>query len=329
MKVHLPPGDIERLGDAVEHALHDAFRDLTRSEPQLIANLVAALPKCVNGISLSGPAKIKVGGVFVHAQPFVSCASFPDKTKVSVEIGDLLLIRTLVVNQKIGERRALLLQAKKADSIPTIPDNPNQWHLYEQWPRFTYAARSGGLTGKARHIKEPDMYDAAKYLLIGTDVAALYWHRMCCVDWSLHWHHHWPGSCIHHTAQPTKPEISRYRCFVGELVEFLVGNAGKIFDRPASRTRGWNRVIHDLIAETTKAKAIFMGRAAQQPTTRYPRGTGMMFMTSAISSDFFMVAGDGGMGDITEPPEVPNEWGNEGDGGGVSIIEVVVEHGGT
>jgi hypothetical protein len=309
--------------------VHDAFQDRTRVEPQLVANLVSALPKYVNRISFSGPTKMKAGGVFVHAQPFVACASFPDKTKASVEIGDLLLIRTLVVNNKIEERRALLLQAKK-DRIPSTPDNPNQWHLYEQWPRFTYAAKSGRLTGKKRHINEPDMYEAAKYLLIGDDAARHHRRGMCCVDWPFRWLKHGPDICGHHTAQPTKPHISRYRCFVGELVEFLAGNAGKVFDKPASRTRGWNRVVHDLITETARAKTIFMGRAAQT-SIKYPRGSGVLFMALAAQSRHFMVAGGGGAevfdGTTHEPPDVPEHWlsDSDRDGGGISIIEVVIE----
>ncbi|MHB8679671.1 MAG: hypothetical protein ACYC7G_08055 [Rudaea sp.] len=263
MNVHLRSDDMEQLGDAVAQALHDAFHNLARSEPQLVANLVSALPKHINHINFSGTATIKAGGVFVHARPFVACASFPDKTKASVEIGDLLLIRTLVVNKKIEERRALLLQAKK-DRIPATPDNPNQWHLYERWPQFTYTARSGRLKGKKRHIREPDMYDAAKYLVISAYATAHHSHGTCCVDWPFFWLYHGPEIYSHHTAQPTKPEISRYRCFVGELLEFLVGNAGKVFDKPALRSRGWNRVIYDLIEETARAKTIFMGRAARQ-----------------------------------------------------------------
>lgn len=341
MKVHFPPHDMALLGGAVAHSLEDAFHNLKPSEPQLVANLVFELPKHVNQLNLSGAAKVKAGGVFVHAQPFVTCASFPAKLPASVEIGDLLLVRTLVINKKVEERRALLLQAKKVNGIPAVPDNANQWHLYEQWPKFTYAAGSVGLKGKKRHIKEPDMYDAAKYLLIGKDSTKNHWHGMCCVDWQLHRLYHWPGVCIHHTAHPTKSELGRYRCFAGELVEFMAGNAGKVFDKPAWRTRGWNRVIHDLISETAKAKTIFMGRAAGR-ATKDPRGSGLMFMTSGNPSAFFMVAGGGGKagarvggrdceldGEIADgfnkPPDVPGEWGGGDDGGGISIIEIVVE----
>ncbi|MHB8744560.1 MAG: hypothetical protein ACYC9L_15760 [Sulfuricaulis sp.] len=51
----------------------------------------------------------------------------------------------------------------------------------------------------------------------------------------------------------------------------------------------------------------------------------MLFMTPAKPSAFFMIAGGGGTGDSNEPPDIPNEWGEDGDG--ISIVEVVVEQG--
>lgn len=125
MRVLFSSADIARLGHAVSCAVGDAFWYTTRSEPQLVANLVWQLPKYINAASLSGSTKVKAGGVFVHARPFVACTSFPEPKPASVEIGDLLLLRTLVVNKKVEEQHALLLQAKKA-SIPATPDNSNQ-----------------------------------------------------------------------------------------------------------------------------------------------------------------------------------------------------------
>ncbi len=332
MKMPFSPLEVAQLDDAIAAAVHTAFRDLSSSEPQLVANLVSALPDYVNKISFSGGNKVKAGGVFVHAQPFVTCASFPESSPASVEIGDLLLLRTLVVSGQIKERRALLLQAKKAGGIPATPDNKNQWHLYEQWPRFEYARRSGGLTGKPRHIKEPDMYEAAKYLLIGTKSSAYCCNRLCCIDRLLGPFCRLREVCVHHTAQPTSPELGRYRCFTGELTGFLLGNAGKVFAEPASRTRGWNRVVHDLIDETAKAKTIFMGRAAGQ-STKAARGSGVMFLQSAANPAFFMVAAGSELQASSDwvdgVPDVPGrDFVFEGDdGGGVSIIEFVVEQG--
>lgn len=330
MNVRLPASDMVLIIEAVVCALENAFHNSALTEPQLVANFVWALPEYINNIHLPGETKVKAGGVFVHARPLVQPASFPCQSPKSVEIGDLLLIRTLVVDGSVKEKRALLLQAKKADSIPAVPDNKNQWHLYEQWPLFTYAARSGGLTGKKRHIKEPDMYDAAKYLLICTNPVAPWQAPPCCITWPYYGLYHWPLKCAISTAQPTKPEIGRYQCFAHELVGFLIGNAGKYFNEPAPRTRGWDRVIQDLITETAKATTIFMGRAAGQ-TTRSTRGSGVLFMITAKQSDFFSVAFGGESTSSREPPDIPREWQSDDDtSGGISIIEVIFEQeGGT
>lgn len=320
--------DMIQIGDAVAAALSNAFKNLKQTEPQLVANLVFEFPREINKIKLSGTKKLTAGGVFVHSRPFVTCKSFPNSTPASVEIGDLLLIRTLIVNSKVAEKRALLLQAKKTNGISTVPDNPNQWHLYEQWPAFTYAPRSGGLTGKPRHIKEPDMYEAAKYLLIGQGSVTRGRHCTCCIDWTLRWHRRWPNICLYHTAQPTTPEISRFRCFAGELVEFLEGYAGKVFAKPKPRTRGWDRVIQDLIDETAKAKTIYAGRAAGQSTSAM-RGNGALSCSLADQSSFSLFRGgsDGEASNFDEPPNVPDEWSGDSDGGGISIIEFVVNQG--
>ncbi len=102
----------------------------TQGEPQIVANLVFHLSTKINALNLTS---VKVGGVFIHAKPFVTCNSFPAPPPNSVEIGDLLLIRNGKRSGKIVEQRALLLQAKKVKEIPTKPDNPNQYHLYSQW----------------------------------------------------------------------------------------------------------------------------------------------------------------------------------------------------
>ena len=322
MSIYFDGSDLIQIKSAIANAVHNAFSNLKDSEPQLVANLVWQLPKQINEIKLSGNIKISAGGVFVHSRPLVTCTSFPTKTPSSVEIGDVLLIRTLVVDGGVKQKQALLLQAKKAKSIPAKPDNVNQWHLYEKWPRFTYAARSGDLAGKKRYIQEPDMYDAAKYLLIASTLSYAYCTGCfrCSPCDCFCWH----MGYAHFTAKPTKPDIGAYRCFVCELVDFLNGNVGKVFEKPASRTRGWNQVIHDLINDTAKAKTIFMGRANQK-SSKYQRGNGRMFLTQTNESDFFMVSGSSkGSGENNKPPEDLEQW-EESDHGGISIIEVVIE----
>ena len=307
--------ELYQLDWRIGTALMKALSNPKQSEPQLVANLVCELSSTLNGLRLSNSMEIKAGGIFVHANPLVTWKSFTDKSKKSVEIGDLLLIRTLVTNNTVIERQALLLQAKKTDRIESIPDNNNQWHLYEQWPRFSYAERSGKLTGKKRHIKEPDMYDAAKYLMLhtgnhpsprsSTDNCL----QLCCL---------WHPFLGHYTAQPTPQRLSRLKCFICELVAFIAGNGGKAFSKPESRTRGWNRVVQDLITQTAKAKSIYMGRAKNQ-MAKLPR------MTWGGQSEHFMVVDQS----FTEIGGVEERlvYYLHDDIVGVSIIEMVLEQG--
>lgn len=93
--------DIPAVRRAVTLALKDAFKNLKSSEPQLVANLVVELPKRINQLALTGSGTLAAGGVFVHAQPRVTCTTFPAAEPASVEIGDLLLIRTFVINEQV------------------------------------------------------------------------------------------------------------------------------------------------------------------------------------------------------------------------------------
>lgn len=316
MKAILPFFDRIHLARVVFRAIRDAFNNPMSTEPQLVAKLVYELPNKINSITLSQGRKISAGGVFVHARPLVTCSTFPEKTPKSVEIGDLLLIYTLVTKGKIDERRALLLQAKMTDCIPATPDNRNQWHLYEKWPQFTYAARSGALNGSQRFICEPDMYDAAKYLLISRNL------RLPCIDGFCHWQE----ICSHHTAQPTSPNISRYRCFIHELTDFFTGNGGKRFVFPQLGVNGWDQVVNDLIKETAKAQSVYTGRASGASPAS-PRGCGVLFL-SGTESEYYALPGRGNRN--LPPSDVPERWLDdpEEDGGGISTIEVVIEQDG-
>lgn len=245
------------------------------------------------------------------------------------------------------ERRALLLQAKKINRIPAAPDNKNQWHLYARWPKFKYAARSGALRGKSRYIKEPDMHDAAKYLLLGSAGVNYPSMEHTPIISALRGY---PGLLQHYTAHPTNPLLSHYRLFADELFHFLIGNAGKTFIAPpATRARGWDRVIDDLITETaTRKTKCFLRRnssygsssggksfssygssSGDKPITtsnKFPRGQGVLcFLGPSGQSNHFLLAGGHVLADSNEPPHVPEEWPQgEDEGGGISIIEAVV-----
>lgn len=270
MKFSLTPLEYCELTSAVRDAVKSALSS-SRSEPNLVASLVCEIPKQVNALGPLGSYQIQSGGVFVHAQPFVKCADFPEPKPESVEIGDLLLVRSEVSHGAIDNRRALLLQAKKTSSLPATPDNKNQHHLYANWPSFKYVRSGPKLNGKKRHITGPDLYSAAKYLLIFDPIYSLGVSASCIP--SIH-----RGGCIAATAAPSSPKLSNYRCFSAELTDFLLGDSGKPFvSPPPGRARKWDRVIDDLISTTAAKKSAFVGRASSPATRSANRGTGIYF----------------------------------------------------
>lgn len=217
----------------------------------------------------------------------------------------------------------MLLQAKKAKHVPTMPDNPNQLYLYTNWPAFEYIRSTPVLNGKKRFLNEWGMYNAAKYLLISNGDFGY-----TCFGWD------WPPfECpsLAMTAQPGDPELSNYRCFCGELVNMILGNAGKSYTSPPPKwNRHWDRVIEDLTKVTATRVSKYIKRASRGVSgdrgqmMMFCFGSGLMHQDSTlhaagITENFFR-EGD------NRRPEIAIEDDDQFSGG-VSIIEFVVESG--
>lgn len=297
------------LSNAIDKAIYVSFNDFSKSEPQLIANLVWNLPKKVNETELSSHFSVKCGGVFVHGQPLVECPDFPDPTPKSVEIGDLLLIRTEIKRGILEDRRAMILQAKKIDSFPSNPDNANQHHLYAHWPRFKYV-RSGKLTGKFRSVTGIDLYNGAKYLML-TECSVCF---PCACDFNF----------CSITSHPTIPQLSHHQSFKKELISFILGDTGKNFKSPSPKSNGWDRVIKDLLDETSRRYSVFMKRASKK-SHKVQRGIQLMFFSGEPAQggglhNFILETED------QEPPtNIGENWieGND-EFSGISTIEFVI-----
>src|SRR5690606_17974527 len=105
------------------------------------------------------------------------------------------------------------------------------------------------------------------------------------------------------------------------------GNAGKVFAKPKPRTRGWDRVIHDLISETAKAITIYAGRAAGKSIPAI-RGSGDLFCSLAEQSVFSLPSGGNVVANnSSEPPNVSADRKDDDNEGGISVIEFVVKQG--
>ena len=327
--------DQEKLLKSITSALHETFNNTNLHEPQLVANLVWHLPHHLNSTLLSHGNFIKTGGVFIHAHPFVKIDHFPDKTQNYVELGDLLLLRTAYRNGQLCDRRAILLQAKKIDSIPARPDNINQHHLYANWPIFEYVRSSRHLNGQLRHLRGPDLYNATKYLLIGNEDAENY--RICCNYYGCE-----PAiicSCLQPilTAHPSAPQLSHYYCFARELLDFILGNSGKPYSTEVHHAEtGWNMVIKDLTSCIGLHYSKFMSRASRDASRARSAGSNTFFVSgkaekqSILSKIGVMPEGDSSFGrDV--PPDVPDREyiGDYDDDGGISALEFTVHMEGT
>ncbi|WP_256128380.1 hypothetical protein [Desulfolutivibrio sulfoxidireducens] len=325
MKWKLNSKDYRTLHNTIAEAIGSAYSDPEKSEPQLIANLVWHLPQCLNKVSLSRGYSIKSSGVFVHARPLVTCTSFPKKG--SVEIGDLLLLRTAARDGIVYERRAMLLQAKKVKTIPVSPDNKNQHHLYANWPKFEYKLPAI-LKGEKRHIRGHDLYNASKYFVILKDFPEfcsykeLYCYRYPC--------------CIHGyslmTAQPTYPTLSHYNCFCCDILNFILGDAGKEYTfPPPARTNNWDMVIYDLIRGTENLISKYSERASGGSSASRRN----MFFYSGVFPKYSRIFETGiSMTKLTNgsdgPPIVRKEWTlDNGEDGGIPTIEFTINFDGS
>lgn len=277
-------------------------------EPELIARLVHKIAEMPLFLKPRNVA-ITAGGVFIHQQPKVTADCFRGSSPESVELGDLLLIRTGIEDGCVIDRRALLLQAKKVERFPARPDNKKQHQLYARWPKFRYVRSTTALNGHYRHITDADMYNAAKYLLLCEPRANS--SRTALPQWI---------SSTHRTmisAWPSEPELSHYWSFASELLDFILGYAGKSFaEAPEPEDKGWSRVIHDLLSTTANLKSKLMRRHGGTAN----RGVG--FITGTIHPLSMLhaagITGDHGW-DIDDRSEI------DASEGGMSVLEFLVD----
>jgi len=308
---------------ALVAAVAAALRVPSQPEPQLVANLVWHITQEANRVR-----DLRAAGVFVHGQPHITCDNFPDKAPASVEIGDLLLLRS---QQKakgtLTNKRGLLLQAKKTDHIPTQPDNRNQHHIYAHWPQFTYRRHMKDLNGETRFVEGVDLFDASQYLLLGdstlqaTAPVPPFWHV-------------WPfpefGPAF--TAHPSLPSLTHHQCFIQTLVAFILGDGGKSYDDPPrAGDIGWSQVIHDLITVTGKQASLYVQKASKSA-----HDGRLCFLTGDFRTDGTIAmqlanAGTSPSNDVLEsgePPDIPESTESIPDSaGGISIVEFIVGEG--
>jgi hypothetical protein len=309
----IKPKDLELL----YFVLHDAISESTKlgkDEPNKVAKMTYKIPKALNDLKLNiNGYLLKVGGVFVHQRPYVV---FGDAK--SVELGDLLLISTVIDSKGGINRRAILLQAKMFDDLPITPDE-DQHDLYKNWPPFQYKAKYLHVfnDGK-REIKDLDIYSSAKYLLLAKSPKDCFWpfHFLSC------------RYCCSLTAQPTE-ELSHHTCFVDELANFVLGDRGKSFDTTSelkSNDIGWNRVINDLLESIANKTTKKMQNSGDN--SKGTRGYGVLRFGHELNFlNLFTQELVNWQADDQEPPNEIPPWpeSSNDDDGGISVIEFVLQ----
>lgn len=304
--------------DAAAGAIQSALKNPAQSEPQLVANLVWQIPAHFNSIP-----SISATGAFVHGRPHVTCSNFPKAKPPSVEIGDLLLLRSKKTRSgKITARQALLLQAKKADALPTYPDNLNQLHIYANWPTITYKRGMGSKNGSSRTLRASDLSDAAQYLIFPDSTCKV---SRSFGPWPF-WYYGITSDAL--TAHATWARLTHYREFLETLVRFVFGSAGKRYRTPSKPDpSGWSTLIDDLVTATKDATSVYISRASSGTTDkRLCFMCGAFDLSGALSfgDDATTLRGFAQSAGSDGPPEIPSEPMLEEPAGGLPIVEFVI-----
>ena len=295
-------------------AIEKSFKNIKSSEPELISRLTYELPEALNAICLSN-IRFESGGIFIHQKPYVKNISNPKKwCKKYVELGDLLLVNNIVINNRVKQRLALLLQAKKSYINSTVniePDNADQWDLYATWPEFEYV-KNYELRNQKRYIdciKEQDIFDGAKYLFI---------NKFRNKD-------SYFSYLSDYVSNATKP-LSKFKPFYCEVFDFITGNSGKIFNLynvKNNENKGWNKIIYDLIS-VVSSSILSKGIARDFPNQKnLKRGQGILYFHGNFSNRASLFRKLNIVNNVDNfPPSLDNLEDSFWEGGEISIIEI-------
>lgn len=318
------------LVEEIHNSIMSSFQNTNLSEPNIIAKFMYEIVQRINNLQLS---TIRAGGVFIHSSPLVSCRNFPNPSPASVELGDLLLVRSEIIPGSPIKRAALLLQAKKVNQFRCMPNNGNQYFLYSNWPTFKYIRigrqnqRRGvsHLIGKSRTILSNDIGNATKYLLIKIpytecEIYPFCFSHFCCIPLN---------NCTAVTAIATTNELSYHECFAYELFKFILGFGGKQFSLPPRRrSRNWDRVIEDLFKNVASLASDFTRRASDQRNSA--RGILRMFFhnmdNSLYENSIFHSFGINTADRNDEPPSNNDNDFDINEPSGISILEFIMSH---
>jgi hypothetical protein len=264
--------------------------------------------------TLGGPLadlglSLRMGWVYCHQSPIVGWTD-DTGTHLGCEIGDLLIVVRNTTVDRIS-RRALLVQFKITGGSYGLTDA--QGRLYTEWPVFRYTRPSRPTWRRSVHPKR-----GHRGAQIGLFVRC--------------------GGCGEPHGEmrcdiPGGSEIPLAR----ELAALLLDGGGREFGELAAvrRTQGWDRVVWDLINETTAATLNYHGhtaarrdfaRAAREALDLYGVAFAVMpeglpgLMAESSSAPGRIAASSLARYDEGPPPDLPRKRLDDPSSGGISTL---------
>ncbi|MBR6295741.1 MAG: hypothetical protein IKR40_04585 [Treponema sp.] len=224
-----------------KHVLNDISCSITRScydainhdiqknpdEPSFIARMVMHLSHGIcDSLSVYAPNyDVVITTMFCHQRPIVE---FNGKR---CELGDILFVFDEKDKQDI-KGNSLLLQAKKTDKNPVIPDNENQQELYSTFPKFNYFKpklkdSNGNPIECDINPKEP--CSGAQYLLLKEPFNL-------------------SDSCVCALATPVGQHVEGKDSLAQNLVDLLSFKTGRTYEPENGDSQDdWSNMVHDLL----------------------------------------------------------------------------------
>ncbi len=255
---------------AAKHGTRTGRRQRTGEVDVLLGLFVDGLPHirtALRGSLASLGLSLRMGWVYCHQSPIVG---WPDTGVVhKCELGDLLIVVRSSFGGRVA-RRALLVQFKISGGNYGLTDN--QGKLYMQWPAFKYTSPKKPWR-RSVHPKKP--------------------HRGAQVGLFVRC----PNCGQPHGQMRANIPGGNGVPFASEIAALLLDGGGReLQDLTAvRRTQGWDRVVWDLICETTRATLKYHGY-----TTTHRNLGGVALDAMSNSGVAFLVMPDGTPGLMVE-----------------------------
>ena len=184
--------------------------------------------------------RVSISGIFTHQTPMVDLASLP-AGKRRCELADLFVLATY--GQQLapygGLGNALFLQAKNDFDHGA---DPIQRKLYEVEPGFEY--------GRPQAIRNEAPLPPTRTLPPKGDPALAYWELDGPRWWMTPNPNQWPTGLL--WANQVNRQIPQRHPFGAAIVDFLRGAAGHGFRAPVANSKGWSRIVFDLLNVTAR-----------------------------------------------------------------------------